>query len=265
MKVFVSIIDPHGNQNIYQVGNKPRVIGRSEKSEIRVSDDLASGRHCQVFINNKNELIVEDIGSKNGTSFNGVKKLTHTVYIGDEILFGGSKLSINTQKSDPEAIDHLTFKGDQAKRKSKDITLELETTNQAKSKSKKISTVSKKPLSEMSAKERSLYQQQKMYGGGEKQEKRKSPQDDKLVTLKFYLADFIDFLIPSVTIILSFIIMSFLNPQGIEHITNLNFKKILSVDVISYPLAGTLMAMLVHKLNRKNKKGSIGEKILGLA
>lgn len=262
MKVFITITDPHGNQNIYQVGSKPRVIGRSEKSEIRVSDELASGSHCQVFINDKLELIVEDLRSKNGTSFNGIKKLKHTVYVGDEIHFGSSKLSINTQKSDADSIEHLTFKGDPLKRNSKEVTLELEVVNNIrKTPSKSTKKASGKSISKMSAEERSQYQLDKMYG---KAHNKNQADYEQVSKIKYFIADFIDFLIPILIVVASFLLMVYLDPKTLEYFLKLNIEKILNIEVISYPLIGTLAALLIHKLNRNNKGGSIGERVLGV-
>ena len=264
MKVFISITDPNGNQAIYQVGSTPRVIGRSETSDIRVIDELTSSRHCQIFLNDNFELIVEDIGSKNGTTFNGVKKLIHTIYVGDEIIFGNSKLQINTEKTDDEALNHLSYKGDPILRRKKEMTLELEMNPQksssiiGKSSNKKTSN---KPLQEMSAEERARFQQEKIYGIS-KDTKKSNISKDKNLKLKYHIADLIDFLIPVLILIASMFLMTFLDPDGFKDLLEMNLDKVLDISVLSYPVLGILIALLGHKLNRNNKGGSIGERIL---
>ena len=196
MKIFISITDPNGNQSVYQVGSKARIIGRSENSDIQVFDELASGRHCQVYIDNKIQLIVEDIGSKNGTSFNGIKKLKHTVYVGDSILFGSSTLAINTQKTDQEALKYLTYQGNPEERKRKEMTLELEM-NPAKSSAVSSNKVPKskprKNIQQMDKAERAKLQHERMYGDSLNNQSE-STEDEKNMTFKYFLADFIDYL-----------------------------------------------------------------------
>ncbi len=64
------------------------VVGRSRSCDLRLRDDTVSRLHA-AFVWSDEGLVLEDMGSSNGTFLNGVRILEpHTVALGDDIRFG---------------------------------------------------------------------------------------------------------------------------------------------------------------------------------
>jgi pSer/pThr/pTyr-binding forkhead associated (FHA) protein len=67
------------------------VLGRGEQAEIRIDDPFASGRHTRIYLRG-GSLIVEDLGSTNGTYLN--EELLETprpLHQGDRLRIGNSE------------------------------------------------------------------------------------------------------------------------------------------------------------------------------
>ena len=60
-------------------------LGRAEDNEVVLSDVGVSRRHAQVYVS-RNEVTVEDLGSGNGTYYNGYRVQSQPVTDGDEIV-----------------------------------------------------------------------------------------------------------------------------------------------------------------------------------
>lgn len=74
--------------------NGPVVIGRSPGADIVIGDDFVSGRHARVFPSGA-EVIIEDLGSTNGTLVNGVRISGPTrLTAGDLIDVGSVRLKV---------------------------------------------------------------------------------------------------------------------------------------------------------------------------
>lgn len=73
----------------------PVVIGRSPGADIVIGDDFVSGRHARVAPLGA-EVILEDLGSTNGTMLNGHRVTTpQTLRPGDSIEIGAVKLEVD--------------------------------------------------------------------------------------------------------------------------------------------------------------------------
>ncbi len=79
---------------IKQPGHQDRVVrlpegatrmGRAEDNEVVLADLGVSRRHAQVFVS-RNEVTVEDLGSGNGTYYNGYRVQSQPISDGDEIV-----------------------------------------------------------------------------------------------------------------------------------------------------------------------------------
>lgn len=68
----------------------PAVIGRSRDADVTLGHPLVSRRHCAITTDDQGLLVVEDLGSLNGT-FHGEQRITEPVY-----LEPGDLLSIGT-------------------------------------------------------------------------------------------------------------------------------------------------------------------------
>jgi pSer/pThr/pTyr-binding forkhead associated (FHA) protein len=75
-------------------GDAPFRIGRSTEAEFRYSaDSLLSALHFAIETN-ENNCIVRDLGSRFGTSVNGIKIAESAIHDGDEILAGRTVFSV---------------------------------------------------------------------------------------------------------------------------------------------------------------------------
>jgi hypothetical protein len=72
---------------------RPIVIGRNPDADLVIADDLVSRRHARLVYED-GELVVEDLGSTNGTFVNGARVTRGPVVEGDRLLVGGSLLKL---------------------------------------------------------------------------------------------------------------------------------------------------------------------------
>jgi diguanylate cyclase (GGDEF)-like protein len=76
---------------MYKVEGEKTVIGRGQKAHIRLFDDGISREHAQVLIEG-NRIILQDLGSTNGTFCNGLKVDRRELVDGDKILVGSTTI-----------------------------------------------------------------------------------------------------------------------------------------------------------------------------
>ncbi len=89
MPVLV-IVRSVGLREYFVVEDQELLIGRSEDCEIFLNNGSVSRRHAKI-VAQKGGFIVEDLGSKNGTTVNGDLITRGPVEIGDDIFFGDVK------------------------------------------------------------------------------------------------------------------------------------------------------------------------------
>jgi diguanylate cyclase (GGDEF)-like protein len=77
---------------IFPLGTGELILGRAPKVAIRLNDDGVSRRHARVLSMPKNEWMLEDLGSANGTLVNGEKIATRTLKDNDKIQLGPATL-----------------------------------------------------------------------------------------------------------------------------------------------------------------------------
>jgi hypothetical protein len=69
------------------------VLGRGDQAEIRLEDPFASSRHARVY-KQGNSLIVEDLGSTNGTYLNEeILQTPRPLHTGDRVRIGDSEFA----------------------------------------------------------------------------------------------------------------------------------------------------------------------------
>lgn len=93
-------------------GRGPWSVGRSEESDIVVSDPNVSRRHARL-IRSDNGFVVEDLGSTNGTLLDGSPIERERIESGDELTFGGInarfvRRSSGEEPSGPDSFGGLT-------------------------------------------------------------------------------------------------------------------------------------------------------------
>ncbi|MBI5280327.1 MAG: RDD family protein [Candidatus Solibacter usitatus] len=79
---------------VYSLDQPRAVVGRSRSCEIRLKEDTVSRLHA-ALVWRDGVLILEDLGSSNGTWLNGESvKEPHVVHLGDEVRFGALRGAI---------------------------------------------------------------------------------------------------------------------------------------------------------------------------
>ncbi len=94
MQVVLKVVGGKNDGREINISVPEFIIGRGENAHLRPSSDLISRRHCALRINN-GKLIIEDLGSRNGTYVNG-EKLTgpHVAKSGDLLRVGRLQFNV---------------------------------------------------------------------------------------------------------------------------------------------------------------------------
>ena len=74
---------------IYELTLEKTTVGRSDQNILVISDGSLSALHCEILVNGP-EVIVRDLGSRNGTFVNGAKLQNHQAQLksGQTVRFG---------------------------------------------------------------------------------------------------------------------------------------------------------------------------------
>ncbi|MHC4224767.1 MAG: sigma 54-interacting transcriptional regulator, partial [Planctomycetota bacterium] len=80
----------------------PITIGRDAENDLPVDDNKLSRHHCRIC-RTPEGIVVEDLGSSNGTFVNGARTKHHVLTAGDTILIGVTALNVEWT---PEAVPH---------------------------------------------------------------------------------------------------------------------------------------------------------------
>ncbi|MCA9246483.1 MAG: FHA domain-containing protein [Planctomycetales bacterium] len=82
----------------------PTVIGRSKQADITVGQALVSRKHCEITVHDDGLLVVEDLGSLNGT-YHGGQRIEEPVYLepGDRLTVGS--ITFEARYGDPTALE----------------------------------------------------------------------------------------------------------------------------------------------------------------
>ncbi|HHO52652.1 MAG TPA: FHA domain-containing protein [Deltaproteobacteria bacterium] len=83
--VEVVIKQPNQADRVVRLQEGATRLGRAEDNEVVLSDVGVSRRHAQVYVS-RGEVTVEDLGSGNGTYYNGYRVQSQPVQDGDEIV-----------------------------------------------------------------------------------------------------------------------------------------------------------------------------------
>lgn len=65
-----------------------KTIGRGEQAEVRINDPSLSRLHARISLDGHGTLLIQDLGSTNGITVNGVLQTTATLRAGDVVSFG---------------------------------------------------------------------------------------------------------------------------------------------------------------------------------
>ncbi len=93
----------------FEVEQFPITLGRSQQSQLMVTDRFLSRKHARIFLRD-DELFIEDMGSRNGTMLNGILiNQARPIDHGDVIEFSNSKISLEwtVEEGQEEPTDEL--------------------------------------------------------------------------------------------------------------------------------------------------------------
>jgi two-component system cell cycle response regulator len=76
---------------MYRLDGDRAVLGRGDKVHLRLIDDGISREHAQI-LRQEGQLVLEDLGSTNGTYCNGERVQRHVLAEGDKILLGSTTI-----------------------------------------------------------------------------------------------------------------------------------------------------------------------------
>src|SRR5262245_18369070 len=88
-RAYLIVLAGNNVGEMYKVAGEQMIIGRGQQAEIQIIDEGISRRHARVSVENASVLI-EDLGSTNGTLLNGQK------LGGREILKDGDKIQVGS-------------------------------------------------------------------------------------------------------------------------------------------------------------------------
>ena len=75
----------------------PVVVGRSDEADVCLGDDWVSRTHCEIDVVDDN-LVVRDLGSRNGTFINGSRIEVSPFLTGDELMVGRSMFQVEYKR-----------------------------------------------------------------------------------------------------------------------------------------------------------------------
>lgn len=100
-------IDEKFNGRTYELVVEKTVVGRADKNTLVIRDESVSSSHCEILLHGA-EIIVVDLGSRNGTFVNGVRLDKQSgVKSGQTIRFGNveARLELDPADSGTEASE----------------------------------------------------------------------------------------------------------------------------------------------------------------
>jgi len=104
---------------MFKIENNEMLIGRSDEAEIQIDDEGVSRKHAKISKLADGQVMLIDLGSTNGTFFNGTKISEHILKDGDKIQIGSTTIlkfsyqddvdeQFQKQFYDSATKDHLT-------------------------------------------------------------------------------------------------------------------------------------------------------------
>jgi two-component system cell cycle response regulator len=72
---------------MYKLGSGETTLGRSHRADVRIDDDSISRLHAKVIVDGQ-DILIEDLGSSNGTLVNGERVTRNPLTDGDKIRLG---------------------------------------------------------------------------------------------------------------------------------------------------------------------------------
>jgi pSer/pThr/pTyr-binding forkhead associated (FHA) protein len=86
----------------------PVVLGRSQRTDLTIDDDLLSRRHSEILLNGRDEFEIRDLESTNLTIVNGHDVTSHVLRCGDLILLGDTEVRVRIDSPDGDLNEKTT-------------------------------------------------------------------------------------------------------------------------------------------------------------
>ena len=103
-------IDKALDGRVYELTGEKTTVGRSSDNTLAIRDSSISGKHCEILVYGP-EVIVRDLGSRNGTFVNG-KRLANEQWqlkAGQIVRFGSVKARLEMDEPVSEDFDTLSL------------------------------------------------------------------------------------------------------------------------------------------------------------
>jgi diguanylate cyclase (GGDEF)-like protein len=91
LAAYVVVLQGTNVGEMHKIDGPENVIGRAMSAQVRLNDDGISRRHCRI-LQIGGQVIIEDLGSANGTLVNGEMIQHHVLKEGDKIRLGSTTM-----------------------------------------------------------------------------------------------------------------------------------------------------------------------------
>lgn len=98
LRAYFEILRSDGKNEIVDLGDRERVIGRSPRCDIYLSSESVSRQHARLTFRNE-EYFIEDLNSTNGLYVNGIKIEKCVLRNNDQIEIGRVKILFHEEKT----------------------------------------------------------------------------------------------------------------------------------------------------------------------
>lgn len=92
---IVLIIQDGDKTSRIKLTSRPIIVGRSSKCDIKIDDDMCSGKHCAFKLNANFKVLAKDLESTNGTFLNDGKIMDSHLMLDDILKIGNCEISID--------------------------------------------------------------------------------------------------------------------------------------------------------------------------
>jgi len=92
VKAYLIVLAGSNVGEMYKMDDGDKIIGRSVDAEIQLLDEGISRQHCKIRRTMTGEVVIEDLGSTNGTFANGDRISSHQMADGDKIQVGSTTI-----------------------------------------------------------------------------------------------------------------------------------------------------------------------------
>lgn len=83
----------------YVISKFPYTIGSGLSNDLSIADPTVSRRHCEIVCDERGTLTINDLGSTNGTSIEGVKVSSAKLAPNTEVQLGRTRLVVPSARS----------------------------------------------------------------------------------------------------------------------------------------------------------------------